>query len=110
MNNRIDKSFLRYQEKQRDGDFGYNGKGSRQERRELQRRSDKFYLSFICKYGIELAYWNNIDSYNRDIIISRYYRDKGKRSFSVSGFIKWIKSFKVDRVGYRNDKLKSLGI
>lgn len=122
-----DSKFVNYQDKQRNGDIDYwADKTNRQIRRERDHNWSIFYMSKISNH-IEKIWWKNLSDSDKDEIIRRYSNqvdylsyDKGIREsmwYSHKVFDNWedwfnqIKDeYKPNKVTYRQDKLKVLGI
>ena len=128
-----DDKFVNYQDKQRNGDFGiYNGfdywsnKTNRQIRREREHNWSVFYMSKISNH-IEKIWWKNLSDSDKDEIIRRYSNQLDYLSYDLEiresmwynykVFDTWedwfdqIKDeYKPNKVTYRQDKLKVLGI
>ena len=65
-----DKSFLKYQERQRDGEVGYwSQKSDRQLRRERENRFSTFYQKFLIS-KIDKYWWKNLIDSDKEKIIS----------------------------------------
>ena len=68
-----DKSFLKYQERQRDGEVGYwSQKSDRQLRREREHRFSTFYQKFLIS-KIDKYWWKNLKDSDKEKIISLHY-------------------------------------
>jgi hypothetical protein len=119
-----DKGFLKYQEKQRDGNFDvyWSQKSERQIRREREHRFSNFYQRFLIG-RIDKFWWKNLRDSDKEKIMSLYslqldaISTKEDRWYSDPVFETWsewydyIKStFETDRISLREDKLKILGI
>lgn len=122
-----DNKFVNYQDRQRNGDFDYwADKTNRQIRRERDHNWSVFYMSKISNH-IEKIWWKNLSDSDKDEIIGRYSnqvdylsQDIEIRSafwYSYKVFDTWedwfdqIKDkYKPNKVTYRQDKLKVLGI
>jgi hypothetical protein len=119
-----DKGFLKYQEKQRDGNFDdyWSQKSERQIRREREHRFSNFYKRFLIG-RIDKFWWKNLRDSDKEKIMSLYslqldaISTKEDRWYSDPVFETWsewydyIKStFETDRISLREDKLKILGI
>jgi hypothetical protein len=120
-----DKAFLKYQDRQRNGeaDGHFSRVSERQIRREREHRHYIFFTSHINKY-FDKYWWNNLKAVDRDEIISLYgmQRDflsskSDSRWYSGSVFedmndwVVYIKeNFKPNKITLREDKLKVLGI
>jgi hypothetical protein len=119
-----DKGFLKYQEKQRDGEIGcWVNKSDRQIRREREHRFYTFYQKFLIS-KIDKFWWKNLKDSDKEKIMSLYSIqldaiscNEEDRWYSEPVFETWsewydyIKStFKPNRISLREDKLKILGI
>jgi hypothetical protein len=123
-----DNKFVNYQDRQRDGDFDTCWKrvSSRQIRREKEHNRSVFYMSKISNH-IEKIWWKNLSDSDKDEIIRRYSnqvdylsRDMEIREsmwYNYKVFDTWedwfnqIKDeYKPNKVSYREDKLKVLGL
>jgi hypothetical protein len=123
-----DNKFVNYQDRQRDGDFDTCWKrvSSRQIRREKEHNRSVFYMSKISNH-IEKIWWKNLSDSDKDEIIRRYsnqldylsYDLKIRESmwYNYKVFDTWedwfdqIKDeYKPNKVSYREDKLKVLGL
>jgi hypothetical protein len=115
----VDKRFIAYKEKQSDGEFS---KRERTTNRELERSRYLFYQKYLSK-NIDKLWWKNLKNSDKDSIISNYELQEDFLSSSddrwYSGpvfdsweeWYVWIKSeFKTNKAGFRNDRLKLLGI
>lgn len=110
-----DIGFERNHERQVFGEFE---KSSRQIKRERIKLLDKFYRCVLSGL-LSRLYWDNLSDSDKDSIISKWsficlgYNSKNGISFKRANneFKDWIlDNYSVDRVGYRHDILKSLGI
>jgi len=117
-----DNNFLKFQDRQRDGDAGYlrtwnSNKSDRQVRREQEHRLSIFYSKNLSK-RIEKDWWINLSFENKQQIETSYYNqeqmlDEEDRLMMWSNFEyfdTWVKEYKPDMVKYRESKLKKLGI
>lgn len=119
-----DKGFLKYQEKQRDGEVGYwSQKSDRQIRREREHRFSTFYQKFLIS-KIDKYWWKNLRDSDKEKIISLHYLQEDAistkdldRWYSEPVFDTWSEwfeyvktTFKPNRISLREDKLKVLGI
>lgn len=120
-----DKSFLKYQEKQRDGDFDdyWSRKSERQIRRERENRFATFYQKFLIG-KIDKYWWKNLRDSDKEKIISLHYIQVDAisskdldRWYSEEVFDTWSEwfdyiktTFKPNKISLREDKLKVLGI
>lgn len=123
-----DNKFVNYQDRQRDGDFDTCWKrvSSRQIRREKEHNWSVFYMSKLSN-NVEKIWWKNLSDSDKDEIIRRYsnqldylsYDLKIRESmwYNYKVFDTWedwfdqIKDeYKPNKVSYREDKLKVLGI
>ena len=126
-----DNNFLKFQDRQRDGDVGYlrtwnSNKSDRQIRREQEHRLSLFYMEKLSN-KIEKLWWNNLKTSDKEKIRKSYNNqidylshDKDYRLslwYSYKVFESWgewfdyIKdNFKPNKSSYRNHKLKMLGI
>ncbi len=120
-----DNKFLKYQDKQRDGEFDYfSNKTERQIRRERNHGFSQFYMRVLSK-RIDKIWWNNLSDIDKDSIITSYRGneiymnsvDEDSTWYNYQIFDTWdewfdhIKSeYKPNIVNYREDKLKALGI
>lgn len=113
-----DKTFIKYQEKQRDG----SQKSERQIRREREHRFTIFYKKFLIG-KIDKYWWNNLKDSDREKIMSLYslqedaISSKGDRWYSYQVFDTWSEwfdyiktTFIPNRIQLREDKLKEIGI
>ena len=67
-----DNKFLKYQDKQRDGEFDYfSNKTERQIRRERNHGFSQFYMRVLSK-RIDKIWWNNLSDIDKDSIITSY--------------------------------------
>jgi hypothetical protein len=127
-----DNKFLNYQDKQRNGDFDYNSNKSssirvdRQIRREQEHRLSLFYRKKLWN-KIEKVWWDNLKTSDKEQI-RRYYSNQldylshdieireylwySYKVFDIwEEWFDYIKvEFKPNKVTYRQDKLKILGI
>jgi hypothetical protein len=119
-----DKSFLKYQEKQRDGEVGYwSNRSERQIRRETEQRFATFYQKFLIG-RIDKFWWKHLKDTDKEKIISLYYLQDDAisskdldRWYSVEVFDTWsewyefiLTTFETNKISLREDKLKVLGI
>jgi hypothetical protein len=119
-----DKGFLKYQEKQRDGEVGFWAhKSDRQIRREREHRMSTFYQRFLIN-KIDKYWWKNLRDSDKEKIMSLHsiqsdaMMDKGDdRWYSDPVFETWSEwfnyiysTFETNRISLREDKLKILGI
>ncbi len=119
-----DKGFLKYQEKQRDGEVGFWAhKSDRQIRREREHRMSTFYQRFLIN-KIDKYWWKNLRDSDKEKIMSLYSAQIDAMTnkddniwYSEPVFETWsewfdyIKStFETNRISLREDKLKILGI
>lgn len=119
-----DKGFLKYQEKQRDGEVGYwSQKSDRQLRREREHRFSTFYQKFLIS-KIDKYWWKNLKDSDKEKIISLHHLQEDAistkdldRWYSEPVFDTWSEwfeyiktTFKPNRISLREDKLKVLGI
>ncbi len=124
-----DNNFLKFQDRQRDGDAGYlrtwnSNKSDRQIRREQEHRLSIFYSKNLSK-RIEKDWWINLSIDTKQKIETSYYNqeqmlEEGDRLMMWSNFVffdtwnEWyeyiLKEYKPDMVKYRECKLKKLGI
>jgi hypothetical protein len=119
-----DKGFLKYQEKQRDGEVGYwSQKSDRQLRREREHRFYTFYQKFLIS-KIDKYWWKNLKDSDKEKIMSLYsiqldamISKVEDRWYSEPVFDTWSEwfeyiktTFKPNRISLREDKLKVLGI
>lgn len=127
-----DNNFLNYQDKQRSGEFDYNSNKSssirvdRQIRREQEHRLSLFYRKKLWN-KIEKIWWDNLKTSDKEEI-RRYYSNQldylshdieireylwySYKVFDIwEEWFDYIKvEFKPNKVTYRQDKLKILGI
>jgi len=120
-----DNRFLKYQEKQREGNFDdyWSRKSERQIRREREYRFSNFYQkSLISK--IDKFWWKNLRDSDKEKIMSLYYLQDDAisskdldRWYSEPVFETWTEwfdyiktTFKPNKISLREDKLKFLGI
>jgi hypothetical protein len=123
-----DNKFVNYQDRQRNGDFDpyWSEKTNRQIRREMEHTWSVFYMSKISNH-IEKIWWKNLSDFDKDEIIRRYSNQLDYLSYDLEiresmwynykVFDTWkdwfdqIKDeYKPNKVTYRQDKLKVLGI
>jgi hypothetical protein len=119
-----DKTFLKYQDRQRSGevDTDYRRMSERQIRRERDHKHYIFFTSHINNY-FDKYWWNNLKAVERDEIMSLYDMQldflsaKDDEWYSGPVFndmIDWVsyikENFKPNKIGLREDKLKVLGI
>lgn len=119
-----DKSFLKYQEKQRDGEVGYwSNRSERQIRRETDQRFATFYQKFFIG-RIDKFWWKHLRDTDKEKIISLYYTQSDFISkkdpygwYSDPVFDNWSEwfehiktTFETNKISLREDKLKVLGI
>lgn len=119
-----DKRFVKYQEKQRDGEFDYwSRKSERQIRREREHRFSTFYQKFLIG-RIDKYWWKNLKDTDKEKIISLYYLQEDAisskdldRWYSDPVFETWSEwydyvktTFQTNKISLREDKLKVLGI
>lgn len=119
-----DKGFLKYQEKQRDGEVGYwSQKSDRQIRREREHQFSTFYQKFLIS-KIDKYWWKNLRDSDKEKIISLHHLQEDAistkdldRWYSESVFDTWSEwfdyvrtTFNPNRISLREDKLKDLGI
>jgi hypothetical protein len=119
-----DKRFLKYQEKQRDGNFDvyWSQKSERQIRREREHRFSNFYQKFLIG-RIDKFWWKNLRDSDKEKIMSLYslqldaISTKEDRWYSDPVFETWeewyvyIKTtFETNKIKLREDKLKIIGI
>ena len=121
-----DNKFVKYQDRQRSGDFDPYWCEKTKIRREMEHNWSVFYMSKISNH-IEKIWWKNLSDSDKDEIIRRYSNqvdylsyDKGIREsmwYSHRVFDNWedwfdqIKDeYKPNKASYRQDKLKVLGI
>lgn len=127
-----DNNFLNYQDKQRSGEFDYNSnkissiRVDRQIRREQEHRLSLFYRKKLWN-KIEKVWWDNLKTSDKEEI-RRYYSNQldylshdieireylwySYKVFDIwEEWFDYIKvEFKPNKVTYRQDKLKILGI
>jgi hypothetical protein len=127
-----DNNFLNYKDKQRSGEFDYNSNKSssirvdRQIRREQEHRLSLFYRKKLWN-KIEKVWWDNLKTSDKEEI-RRYYSNQldylshdieireylwySYKVFDIwEEWFDYIKvEFKPNKVTYRQDKLKILGI
>jgi hypothetical protein len=118
-----DSGFIKYQDKQRDGEVGYwSQKSERQMRREREQRFNIFYKKYLIR--IDKFWWKNLRDSDKEKIISLYSLQEDyistkdlDRWYSDPVFEKWSEwfeyvktTFKPNRISLREDKLKVLGI
>jgi hypothetical protein len=120
-----DKRFVKYQEKQRDGEFDsyWSRKSERQIRREREHRFSTFYQKFLIG-RIDKYWWKNLRDTDKEKIISLYYIQEDAisskdldRWYSEPVFETWSEwydfvktTFQTNKISLREDKLKVLGI
>lgn len=119
-----DKGFLKYQEKQRDGEVGYwSNRSERQIRREREHRFSTFYQKFLMS-KIDKYWWKNLRDSDKEKIISLHFLQEDAisskdldRWYSDPVFETWVEwfdyiktTFKPNKISLREDKLKVLGI
>ena len=119
-----DKRFIKYQEKQRDGEFDYwSRKSERQIRREREHRLDTFYQKFLIG-KIDKYWWKNLRDSDKEKIMSLYSLQLDAitskdldRWYSEPVFDTWSEwfdyvktTFETNKISLREDKLKVLGI
>lgn len=119
-----DKGFLKYQEKQRDGEFDdyWSRKSDRQIRREREHRFSTFYQKFLTG-RIDKYWWKHLKDSDKEKVMSLYslqldaISTKEDRWYSDPVFETWAEwhdyimtTFKPNRISLREDKLKVLGI
>jgi hypothetical protein len=119
-----DKGFLKYQEKQRDGEVGYwSQKSDRQIRREREHRFSTFYQKFLIS-KIDKYWWKNLRDSDKEKIISLHYLQEDAistkdldRWYSEPVFDTWSEwfdyvrtTFEPNKIQLREDKLRELGI
>lgn len=121
----VDKRFIAYKEKQSESE----SEGCFDNRASKRKRSRRYYLFYQSeiKSLIDRLWWNNLkDSDKEDIMDSYYlnkqhieaidiYKDNRWYNYEVFDTLvewsNWInKSYKPNKAGLRNDKLKELGI
>jgi len=103
-----DKTFIKYQEKQRDGEVGiWSQKSERQIRREREHRFTIFYQKNLIG-KIDKYWWNNLKESDREKIVSLYSLQEDAISSEWFDYIKT--TFIPNRIQLREDKLKKLGI
>jgi len=118
-----DSGFIKYQDKQRDGEVGYwSQKTERQMRREREQRFIIFYKKYLIR--IDKFWWKNLRDSDKEKIMSLYSLQEDyistkdlDRWYSDPVFEKWSEwydyiktTFKPNRISLREDKLKVLGI
>lgn len=118
-----DSGFIKYQDKQRDGEVGYwSQKTDRQMRREREQRFIIFYKKYLIR--IDKFWWKNLRDSDKEKIMSLYSLQEDyistkdlDRWYSDPVFEKWSEwfeyvktTFKPNRISLREDKLKVLGI
>jgi hypothetical protein len=118
-----DSGFIKYQDKQRDGEVGYwSQKTDRQMRREREQRFTIFYKKYLIR--IDKFWWKNLRDSDKEKIMSLYSLQEDyistkdlDRWYSDPVFEKWSEwfeyvktTFKPNRISLREDKLKVLGI
>lgn len=120
-----DKRFVKYQERQRDGEFDdyWSRKSERQIRREREHRFSTFYQKFLIG-RIDKYWWKNLKDTDKEKIISLYYLQLDAisskdldRWYSEPVFETWSEwydyvktTFQTNKISLREDKLKVLGI
>ena len=120
-----DKRFVKYQEKQRDGEFDsyWSRKSERQIRREREHRFSTFYQKFLIG-RVDKYWWKNLRDTDKEKIISLYYLQEDAisskdldRWYSDPVFETWSEwydyvktTFQTNKISLREDKLKILGI
>ena len=119
-----DKSFLKYQERQRDGEVGYwSNRSERQLRREKEHRFSTFYQKFLIS-KIDKYWWKNLKDSDKEKIISLHYLQEDAistkdldRWYSEPVFDTWSEwfeyiktTFETNKISLREDKLRVLGI
>ena len=120
-----DKRFVKYQEKQRDGEFDdyWSRKSDRQIRREREHRFATFYQKFLIG-RIDKYWWKNLRDSDKEKIMSLYSLQLDAitskdldRWYSEPVFETWSEwydyvktTFKTNKISLREDKLKVLGI
>lgn len=120
-----DKRFVKYQERQRDGEFDdyWSRKSERQIRREREHRFSTFYQKFLIG-RIDKYWWKNLKDTDKEKIISLYYLQEDAisskdldRWYSEPVFETWSEwydyvktTFQTNKISLREDKLKALGI
>lgn len=118
-----DRGFIKYQEKQRDGEVGYwSNYSERQIRRERERRFSNFYKKFLIG-KIDKYWWKNLRDSDKEKIMSLYtiqldaISTKEDRWYSDPVFETWLEwfnyiktTFITNTIELRQDKLKDLGI
>lgn len=116
-----DNKFIKYQDRQRLDLDNWEIKSNRQIRREAKRIHDRFY-TLILKDNIDIHWWNNIKSSERDEIMRLFDNrmnyvkinndnKKNDHSTLLKKFFEHIKdNFKPDKSGLREDRLKSIGV
>lgn len=118
-----DSGFIKYQDKQRDGEVGYwSQKTERQMRREREQRFNIFYKKYLIR--IDKFWWKNLRDSDKEKIMSLYSLQEDyistkdlDRWYSDPVFEKWSEwfdyiktTFKPNKISLREDKLKVLGI
>lgn len=120
-----DKRFVKYQERQRDGEFDdyWSRKSERQIRREREHRFSTFYQKFLIG-RIDKYWWKNLKDTDKEKIISLHYLQLDAisskdldRWYSEPVFETWSEwydyvktTFQTNKISLREDKLKALGI
>lgn len=119
-----DNRFVKYQEKQRDGEVGYwANKSDRQIRREKENRFATFYQKFLIR-RIDKYWWKHLKDSDKEKIMSLYSLQLDAistkeldRWYSDPVFETWsewydyiMTTFKPNKISLREDKLKVLGI
>ena len=120
-----DNRFLKYQEKQREGNFDdyWSRKSERQIRRERENRFATFYQKFLIG-KIDKYWWKNLRDSDKEKIMSLHFLQEdaisskdNDRWYSEPVFETWTEwfdyiktTFKPNKISLREDKLKFLGI
>lgn len=119
-----DNRFVKYQEKQRDGEVGYwANKSDRQIRREKENRFSTFYQKFLIG-KIDKYWWKHLKDSDKEKVISLHYLQLDAistkdvdRWYSEPVFETWnewhdyiVATFETNKISLREDKLKVLGI
>lgn len=118
-----DRGFIKYQEKQRDGEVGYwSNYSERRIRREREHRFSNFYKKFLIG-KIDKYWWKNLRDSDKEKIMSLYtiqldaISTKEDRWYSDPVFETWLEwfnyiktTFITNTIELRQDKLKDLGI
>jgi hypothetical protein len=120
-----DNRFVKYQEKQRDGEFDdyWSRKSDRQIRREKEHRFSTFYQKFLIG-RIDKYWWKHLRDSDKEKIMSlysvqldvistkdvdRWYSDPVFETWAEwFGYVKT--TFKPNKISLREDKFKVLGI